>query len=713
VFGALLAVLTVFVFLRRARPTLIVATAIPISLIASFGLVWLVGHTLNTMTLLGMTLAVGVVIDDAIVVLENIERHREAGEDARGAARAGTREIAFAASAATFSVAAVFIPVVFVKGVVGSFLGSFGVTVAGSVMISLFVALTLTPMLAARMKPPAPRAHGSIYHRLEQAFEIIEGGYRRALDWTLAHRGRTIAIALSAFAVALLFGHALPGELFPTADEALFFAKTETAPGTSLESTLQYLERDEAWFLAQPEVAGMFSAVGEGGPDRLGQANHGMLFGTLKPRKERKRTVQELVHDARAALDDVPGRQIRIFNPAEMMRGSSRAGQMEIELRGNLPLEDLAQWADAMIERMSAHGGFVDLDRSLKLGQPELRVIPDRAKAAALGIDGRTLADAVQIMIGGLKVGVFKEGGRRYDIRARLERDDRSDPAAIDRLYVRSRAGGVVELRNVVHTELGAAPSAITRHERQRSVTISANLDDNVIKMKEASDVALAIGAEILPPNVHVALTGNAEQMTESFEQAGIAIGLGVLVIFMVLAAQFESWIQPLTVMLALPMAMTGALGALFITSNSLNLFSLIGIILLFGLVTKNSILLVDYAQQLRASGLDKVEAMRRAAPIRMRPVLMTAVAMIFGVVPAAIGVGPGSETRAPMAIATAAGMFSSTVLTLLVVPVFYIVFDDFAEWVKRGFWGKPKEPPLVLATASEGREVSDHRKTA
>ncbi len=711
VFGALLAVFTVFVFLRRSRPTLIVATAIPISLIASFGLVWLFGHTLNTMTLLGMTLAVGVVIDDAIVVLENIERHRERGEDALGAARAGTREIAFAATAATFSVAAVFIPVVFVEGVVGSFLGSFGVTVAGSVMISLFVALTLTPMLAARMKPPAPRAHGSIYHRLEQAFGATESTYRRALDWTLAHRRRTVGIAVAAFAVALGFGHALEGELFPSADEALFFAKLETAPGTSVESTLEYLERDEAWFLAQPEVAGIFSAVGDSGPEELEVSNQGMMFGTLIPRSERKRTVQELLRDARAELGGVPGRQIRVFNPAEMMRGTSRAAQMEIELRANVALEELAHWADLMIDHLAARGGFVDLDRSLKLGLPELRVIPDRAKAAALGIDGRTLAEAVQVMIGGLDVGVFKEAGRRYDIRMRLEPGDRSDPEAIERLYVRARDGKVVELRNVVRTELGAAPSAITRHDRQRSVTISANLDG--IRMEEASKAALAIGAEILPPNVHVALAGNAEQMAESFEQAGIAIGLGVLVIFMVLAAQFESWVQPLTVMLALPMAMTGALGGLWLFGHSLNLFSLIGIILLFGLVTKNSILLVDYAQQLRAGGMDKVEAIRTAAPIRMRPVLMTALAMIFGVLPAAIGVGPGSETRAPMAIATAAGMLSSTVLTLLVVPVFYLAFDDFAVWAKGGFRRHPARGETKSGVTAEAPRSPERSQPA
>jgi HAE1 family hydrophobic/amphiphilic exporter-1 len=295
----------------------------------------------------------------------------------------------------------------------------------------------------------------------------------------------------------------------------------------------------------------------------------------------------------------------------------------------------------------------------------------------------------------------------------RLEPGDRSDPEAIERLYVRARDGNVVELRNVVRTELGAAPSAITRHDRQRSVTVSSNLDG--IRMEEASKAALAIGAEVLPPNVHVSLAGNAEQMAESFAQAGIAIGLGVLVIFMVLAAQFESWVHPLTVMLALPLAMTGALGGLLLFGQSLNLFSLIGIILLFGLVTKNSILLVDYALQLRAGGMDKVEAIRTAAPIRMRPVLMTALAMIFGVLPAAIGVGPGSETRAPMAIATAAGMLSSTVLTLLVVPVFFIVFDDAAEWVKRGFRraepGSPLAPALARKAQEPGQVVAHDRE--
>jgi HAE1 family hydrophobic/amphiphilic exporter-1 len=688
VFGALLAIFTVWVFLRRSRPTFIIAAAIPVSLIATFGLVYLAGFTLNTMTLLGMALAVGVVIDDAIVVLENIERHRELGENAFDAASKGTREIAFAATAATFSVAAVFLPVFFVQGLVGSFLRDFGLTVAGSVMLSLFVALTLTPMLAARMPPPTQRPHGGIYHRLERGFEWIESRYKRLLNWTLDHRGATVALALVSLLGACGLGSQLQTEFFPPADEGIFFARLEAAPGTALDATEQYLEHDEKWFLNQPELVGLFSAAGSSGGGneaaRHAETNMGMIFGTMKPREERERSVMELVRDARKELGDVPGRMVRIFNPSEMMTAGANQGSFEVEIRGNLELGELDALAQEMIRRLKDLGGFVDLSSSLKLGLPEVRIVPDREKAAALGVDARTIAQAIHMMIGGTDVGVFKEAGRRYDIRMRLEEEDRRDPAQIGNLYVRSKAGDVVELRNLVTIETGAAPSAITRTNRQRSVTIGSNLQGRTLG--SAAEEAQRVAKEILPEGVTLALSGQAQAMAEGARQMGLALGLGILIIYMVLAAQFESLVHPLTVMLALPFAMTGALGGLWITGNTLNLFSMIGILLLFGLVTKNSILLVDYANQLRREGMDKVTAMRTAAPVRLRPVLMTAVSMIFGVLPAAIGLGPGAETRAPMAIASGAGMFSSMLLTLIVVPVFYVLFDDAAEWVKRGF---------------------------
>jgi HAE1 family hydrophobic/amphiphilic exporter-1 len=374
-----------------------------------------------------------------------------------------------------------------------------------------------------------------------------------------------------------------------------------------------------------------------------------------------------------------------MFDMSSMMGGGFGSAQFAVELRGHLGLSAFHEVSERFMAGLSDRGGFVDLDKSLKLGLPEITVLPDREKAASMGVDAANLAGAIRSMIGGVDIATFKEGGNRFDIRMRVEEQDRADPDSIGRLYVRNRAGEVVEMRNLVDIETRASPTDITRSGRQRSVTISANLDGK--RLGAAVADAEAVAAEVLPEGVSITFGGDAEQMQESFGQFAMALLLAVLIIYMVLAAQFESFVHPLTVMLAVPLAMVGALGALLTFGLTLNLFSLIGIIMLFGLVTKNSILLVDYANKLRASGLDKVEAMRRAAPVRMRPVLMTAISMIFGVLPAALGIGPGAESRRPMAVATAAGMMSSTVLTLLVVPVFYIMLDNLVEWFKRQFW--------------------------
>jgi len=328
---------------------------------------------------------------------------------------------------------------------------------------------------------------------------------------------------------------------------------------------------------------------------------------------------------------------------------------------------------------------MVDLEKDLRLGAPEARVVPDRDKAAALGVDAATVAEIVHAMIGGFNVGTFRDGEERHDIRIRMEAGQRDDLAAVGDLWVRARNGDLVDLRNLVSIEKGATAAMISRTDRQRSVEIMAGLDG--ISLGDAIARAQAIADEILPSHLSMRLAGNAEAMADSASQFAFMLGLAVLVIYMVLAAQFESFIQPLIVMLALPFSMVGALGGLYLMGMSLNLFSMIGIVLLIGLVTKNSILLVDYANQLRGEGCSAEEAIRRAAPVRMRPVLMTALSMIFGVLPAALGIGPGAETRAPMAVATAAGMFSSMLLTLLIVPLFYLVLErireTFATWRK------------------------------
>ena len=697
IFGAVLATLVVFVFLRRTRPTLIVAAAIPLSIVASFGVMWMFEATLNIMTLLALALAVGVVIDDAIVVLENIERHRESGEDPMTAASKGTREIAFAATAATLSIAVVFLPVVFVKGLVGSFLGEFGVTVAAAVMFSLFVALTLTPMLAARMPPPEEREHGGIYHVLERWLSGLERRYKGMLDWALARKAAVMAIAAVSFVVAIFFGSQLGAEFFPPSDEGRIFVMLEAPPGTNLDGMVERLKRAETWLLDQPEVHGLFAGVGVSGPDGPGSVNNGVMVAVLKPADERERSAHDLMAAARRDFANIPGLKTRVFDPSQFFGGGSE-GELEFNLRGNVELAELDVLSDRFIRALESHPGFVDLNKTLKLGLPEIRVSPDREKAASLGVDASSIATVVQASIGGLDVGKFKDGGHRYDIRMRLEEAERADPAAIGRLYVRGRDGEVVELRNVTSIETGAAPSKITRRDRMRSVTVSANLEE--LRVGDAIARVEQLGDEILPENVTISFSGSADAFLESLEQFALAIGLAILVIYMVLAAQFESLVHPLTVMLALPLSMVGGLGALLLGGMSINLFSLIGIILLFGLVTKNSILLVDFANQLRRDGMDKVEAMRTAAPIRLRPVLMTAFSMIFGVLPAAVGVGPGSESRQPMAVVTAAGMFSSTLLTLLVVPVFYLVLDDATEWL-RDRWRRLRGKPLPVGSGA------------
>jgi len=694
--GGLLAVLTVFVFLRRTRPTMIVGAAIPLSLVATFGFMWMFGYTLNTMTLLAMTLAVGVVIDDAIVVLENIERHREQGEPARVAASRGTREIAFAATAATMSIAVVFAPVVFIEGITASFLAEFGGTVATSVMVSIFVALTLPPMLAARMPAPRPRAPGSIYERLERGFENMEQGYRVALHWALTHRTLTVGLALVSFLGALGFGSQLGREFYPRTDNGVLFVKFETPQGTRIETTGEFLEKNDRWMMTQKEVAGVFAGVGatsSGGRRR--SPNTGMMFVMLTPKEERERSARELADATREALNQYPGQVVQAFDT--MMMGSMYAFSFEIV--GDAELEELDAVATEFIARMKALGGYVDMTKSLKLGLPEVRVVPDREKAAALGVSARNVARTIQATVGGMDIATFKEGGKRFDIRVRLEEEHRADPGAIDKLYVRGRDGQVIELRNVVAVSTGAGPSAITRSDRQRSVTVEGNLSGDK-KLGDAMADAERIAAEILRDGLSLSMAGAAERMRDEIANIALAMALSIVVIYMVLAAQFESFVYPFTVMLALHFAMVGALGALYVADMTLNLFSLIGIVLLMGLVTKNSILLVDYANQLRERGMDKFEAMRTAAPIRMRPVLMTALSMIFGVLPAAIGVGPGAETRAPMAIAVAAGMLSSTVLTLILVPVFYLLLDDLVEWLRARVARRPSgvDPARALS---------------
>jgi len=452
-------------------------------------------------------------------------------------------------------------------------------------------------------------------------------------------------------------------------------------PESDFGKTIEILEQNETWLMSQPEVASVFAAIGATSMD-IGGPSDGFINVRLHDRAIRERSAEELMRDTRAAFAEIPGQEVAVMDP---MGTSDR--DFQIELVGTASLDELDRYSSMMLSRLAAEGGMVDMEKSLRVGLPEALIVPDRDKAAALGIDAASVAEIVLAMVGGLDVATFRDGEERHDVRIRLDEQYRGNLDDIGNLWVRARNGDLVDLRNVIRIEKSATASSITRTDRVRSVEIMANLEG--IPLGEAVDRAFRIAEEILPPTMSLRLTGDAEEMREAGEQFITMLGLAVLVIYMVLAAQFESFLQPLIVMAALPFSMVGALGGLYLLDMSLNLFSMIGIVLLIGLVTKNSILLVDYANQLREEGLTAEEAMRQAAPVRMRPVLMTALSMIFGVLPTALGLGAGSETRAPMAVATAAGMFTSMMLTLLIVPVFYLGL----ERIRTFFGGQGARP--------------------
>jgi len=674
VYGAALAILVVFAFLRSWRSTLIVSLAIPTSLVATFGFMRALGFSLNNLTTLALALSVGVVIDDAIVVLENVFRHQEAGEDPVTAAHTGTREIALAATAATLSIVAVFLPVAYMKGMIGRFLYEFGVSVAVAILVSLFVALTLTPMLCSRTLRVRP-THGRVYGALERAFRWLEGAYGRALDWSLRHKGTTLLFAGALFLSSLALVPLMGAEFAPAEDMSMFMVSLEAPVGTSLTRMDRLLQRVERVILSQPEVRSEFAAIDI---EERGQVNHGIVFARLVPPSRREAGQAEVVARLRRELGKIGGLASRVVE-FSFYNAGGQGGDWDLAYTISGPdLEELDRVGRRVAARLGKVSGVVDVDTDLDLHQPQLHVRLDRERAHDLGLDAATVFETVYAMIAGRKVGSFTTQGKRYDVRVKALPEDRRRPEDIGALMVRTPSGRLVRLDSVVRIEPGLGPVNINRSDRERSLLLTANLQG--IPLSRALRELRAILAEELPPGFHAKPAGQAEQFAESMSSLLFALGLAVLIVYMVLASQFNSLVHPFTIMFALPPAAVGALLALYLTGSTFNIMSMIGIILLFGLVTKNSILLVDLTIQRRAQGLDREAALRAACPVRLRPILMTALSMIFGVLPVALALGAGAEARAPMAIATAGGMTTSTLLTLFVVPCIYAVLDRAAE---------------------------------
>jgi len=698
IYGGLLAIFIVFVFLKDLRTTLISALAIPTSVIATFTLMNVFGFTFNNMTMLALSLSIGILIDDAIIVIENIHRHIDRGMSPREAASFATNEIGLAVMATTLAIVAIFLPVAFMKGIIGMFFLQFALTVVFAVLVSLFVSFTLTPMMASRYLksrkgtvPDLPAEGGRIgtvpemrilrrlSNSLEKGYKKIEDLYRKLLKIALDHRALVIITATGIFIFSLFITRFIGKEFVPPEDQSRFMVRLKAPIDYSVDEVDRLFKKAEDVIRSTPEVRTCFYAQGL----MMGQVNRGLMFISLKPKSERQRTQQQIMAEVRKKFRDIAGLE-GSAEDVSLIGGGVRNVPIQYSVRGT-DLKAVESYAREIVSEFSKLPGIVDVDTSLETGKPEIRVFIDRDKAADLGVDIATVAEAANFLIGGeVDVTKFKDEarGRRYDVRARLTPEDRSNPEDIGRLYVRSKDGRLVELSNIVRIQEGGGPSVINRVDRQRAVTVFANLEKK--PLGQAKGELDSIAGKILPPGYSGAYKGMADVMGESFYYLLFAVVLGAILAYMVLASQFESFIHPVTVLLSMPLSFIGAFGALLLTGNTLNLFSFIGLILLMGLVKKNAILLVDYTNTLRARGMERKEAILTAGPVRLRPILMTTFAIVFGMMPIAIGIGEGAETRSPMAISTIGGLLTSLFLTLIVVPVVYDLFDELQEKIRK-----------------------------
>ncbi|MBI4231346.1 MAG: efflux RND transporter permease subunit [Planctomycetes bacterium] len=680
--GGALAVAVVFLALASARAGLIVALSIPTSIVSTFALLYFLGFTINTLTMLALVLAVGMVVDDAIVVIENVVRLRRAGKGPIEAAREGASEIAFSVVASTLSIAVVFLPLAFVKGMVGRLFLEFALTVAGAILVSLLVSLTLIPMLASRFLGRA--AGGRFERRVEAAFAAVSSLAERFLR--LALRARWAVVAAAALLLVLSGGllGGLGKEMSPAVDEGSFLLLLKGPQGATIDYTERYLRQAEREMAAVPEIATYFTAIGLG-RGGLPKVNEGIAFLRLKPlplrRAQGLRGQFEVMADLRGRFAAIAGFQVIVL-PRPSIGSTGQGSPLQLVVMGP-EVGDLYEASIRLREAAARIPGVVDVRTNLNLNKPSLRVLPDRARAADLGVDLAEVARTLRVLLGGNDAGRFTRGGERHDVMLRLEPGRRSVPEAIGALHVRSRDGTLVPLSSVVAVEEGVGPSEIHRHNRSRSFTLEANLEG--VPLGSALEAVERVARDTLPASFRVEPSGTSQDMRESFASLAFTLALALCVIYMVLAAEFDHFVHPLTVMLSVPLALAGALGLLWALGQTVNLFSVIGMIMLAGIVTRNAILLVDAAIHLRASGgLGVREASARAARLRLRPILMTSASTLLGVLPALVGFGSGVENRRPLAAAVVGGMTVSTLLTLVVVPVVYTLLDDLGAWMSR-----------------------------
>ncbi len=674
VVSAILTSLICWLFLGSWSSTLNILLAIPTSIVGTFIVQYFFGFTLNTFTVLGLSLVIGIVVDDAIMVLENIVRHREMGEGKADAALKGAQEITFAAFAATLAIIAIFLPVAFMKGIIGKFFFQFGVTISVATALSLLEALTLAPMRCSQFLYVGERKTW-LGRSVESSFKGLSGFYRKTLQTALNHRLLVLMICLAVFAVSLIIPKFLRKEFVPAQDQSMFLVRLQTPVGSSIDYTSDKFRLAEDIAMAMPELQRYYAAIGGFGG---GEVNTGMMFVTLKQPKQRPKRAgsrkalsqQEIMDRLREQFGAIPDVKVKMQDLS--MRGftAQRGYPIEFTIRGG-DWDKLSGYAEQIMDEMEKTGLMVDVDTDYLVGMPEIRVYPDRHRATERGVTMSAISETINALIGGERVGKYTTGGRRYDVRVRLLASGRMKPDDIEKLYVWNNRGEMVQLSDVVTIKENPSLLSITRRGRERAIGLFANVAKGK-SQAAAIEKVQQIAGKILPEGYRIVMSGSAQTFQESFQSLTFALWLGIAVAYMVLASQFNSYLHPVIVLLALPFSVTGAFVALWIGDQSLNMYSMIGIILLMGIVKKNSILLVDFTNQRRAAGLGMKEALLEACPIRLRPILMTSVATIAAAIPPALALGPGAETRIPMAISVIGGVVFSTLLSLLAVPCAY-----------------------------------------
>ncbi|MDZ7656661.1 MAG: efflux RND transporter permease subunit [Sulfurimicrobium sp.] len=677
--GTLLASLIVWLFLRSMRSTLIIATAIPVSLMGAVAVIYFFGYTLNSLTMLALLLLIGVVVDDAIVVLENIFRHREEIDaDPVTAAINGSREVMFAVIAATLSLVSIFAPVIFLGGIIGQFFKSFAVVVTFGVLVSLFVSLTLTPMLCSRYLK-VEKQHGRLYYILDRFFRGMDNLYRYLLDKALRHRWKVVALTLATVAASSFFFINVGKTFVPEEDEGRFLIHLKTPLGSSIEYTDSRLRMVEELLFRHKEIVTEFALIGLGS---AGQVNQGMVVVRMAPRGERKIRQQDVIPVIRKELAQIPG--ARAFAAPYPIVSGQRGEPLQFVINGP-NLDEVGRLAKSLQQTLSSDPGLGRMDLDLQLDLPQLVLDPDRTRIASAGLTTQDVALALNMLSGGVDIAKFNDvpgDGQRYDIRVKAKDGEFRQLSDLNKVYLRSRDGSMVRLDTVASIKQTLGPAVIGRFDLQYAATFFGTptipLGDAVNKIKAAT-------ADILPIGYSVKMIGQAEEFGKTMQNMIFAFSLAMILLYMVLASQFNSFIQPFIIMVAQPLAIIGGVMALWLFDHTLNIYSMIGLVLLIGLVAKNSILLVDLTNQRRTEGKGIDAALSEACPIRMRPVLMTSMTVILALLPAALGLGAGAETNGPLAVAVIGGMITSTLLTLVVVPAVYSLVEGGIErWQMR-----------------------------